>query len=145
MSARFDMSACQEMLKLSPDEVAERLKGGEVRERVQYEGIKGVTQYYNADVFPGRVYVSDKRVEMVYVPRTALRDVTAKEIASHIKGRTKSLRSRAGKEYTHIVDANDGVAYSTDDDEVVILEVFPPRPFKEYEEEIYEDPGEFIR
>lgn len=145
MSVPFDLDECRAMLELSPDEVKERLAGGEVRERVQYEGIKGVTQYYNPDVFPGRVYVSEERVEMVYVPRTALQDVTAKEIKSHIKGRTKSLRSRAGKEYTHVVDADDGVAYSTDDDEVVILEVFPPRKFKQYEEDIYEDPGEFIR
>jgi len=145
MSATFDLEACREMLKLTPEEVRDRLKGGEVRERVQYEGIKGVTQYYNAEVFPGRVYVSDKRVEMVYVPQRALQDITAKEIKSLIKGRTKSLRSRAGKEYTHVVDADDGVAFSADKDEVVILEVFPPRSFKKYEEEIYEDPGEFIR
>jgi hypothetical protein len=55
------------------------------------------------------------------------------------------MRSRAGKEYTHTVYPTEGVAFSADGDEVVILEVFPPRTLDAYLKEIYEDPGPFIR
>lgn len=148
MAARFDLAASRELLKLSPARVRDRLdiEHGETHHGASYEGLKDLTQYYNAAAFPGRVYVSGERVEMVYIPHgSALADTTVKELRSALKGKSKSLRSRAGKEFDHMVYPADGVAFSCEDDELRFVEVFPPRPLEAYLDEIYRDPGPFTR
>lgn len=148
MPARFDLAASRAMLNLSPAGVRDRLdiEHGETHRDVSYEGLQGLTQYYNPAKFPGRVYVSSERVEMVYIPHgSALADTTVKELRSALTGKSKDLRSRAGKEFDHIVYATDGVAFSREDDELRFVEVFPPRPLQAYLDEIYRDPGPFTR
>ena len=148
MPATFDLSAARALLKLSPARVRDRLdiERGETHKDVTYEGLPNLTQYYNPAAFPGRVYVSDARVEMVYIPHgPALADTTVKELRRSLTGKSKELRSRAGKEFGHIVYPTDGVAFSCEDDELRFVEVFPPRTLQAYLDEIYRDPGPFTR
>jgi hypothetical protein len=146
-SVVFDLDACRALLGLSETQVKERLQihGDEARRGVRYEGLEGLSQYYNPDVFPARVYVRAARVQMVYVPSgPALRDVTREELEAQIGSEPTPLRSRAGKEYVHYAHPEQGVAYSSEGDEVRFVEVFPPRSLDAYRAEIYRDPGPFI-
>jgi len=148
MTAKFDLAESKKLLGLSDEALRKALDiaNGETRERVGYEGLSGLTQYYNPEKFAGRVYVGDGEVQMIYVPAgAALEGLTPKELKKKLKGSGKELRSRAGKEYTHYVFADQGVAYSSDGDDIQIIEVFPPRAHKAYLAEIYEDPGPFKR
>jgi hypothetical protein len=142
----FDLDACVAMLGLSDEQVRARLQieRGETRPRARYEGLQDLTGYFNPAVFPGRVYVGSARVQMVYIPAgPALRGVTPAELGARMGSEPVLLRSRAGKEYVHYAHPEQGVAYSSDGDEVVFVEVFPPRSLGAYLAEIYRDPGLF--
>jgi hypothetical protein len=55
------------------------------------------------------------------------------------------LRSRQGKRAMIELDAQRGVAFSRDDDEVGFVEMFPPTTVEDYRERIWFDPGDFIK
>jgi hypothetical protein len=145
----FDLGACRAMLELTAAQVRARLEingAGEIHEGVKYEGLAGVTQYYNRDVLPARIYVRADRVDMVYVPSgPALAGVTCYDLDAEAGGKPVSFRSRAGKEYVHYAHTEQGLAYSAKGDDVRFVEVFPPCSLDAYEREIYRDPGPFIR
>ena len=116
----FDLKACEAMLELTAEQVEKRLEieGGETDRR--YEGLEGLSQYYNPAVFPGRVYVGSDRVQMVYVPSgPALAGVTRGDLEKSAGTEPTLLRSRAGKEYVHYVHPEQGIAYSSEGDQVV--------------------------
>ena len=71
------------------------------------------------------------------LPRTALEAEGGGEHAT--------LRSRAGKTAALEVWPEAGMAYSADGDTVHFVELFPPRSLAAYEQEIYQDPGPFVR
>jgi len=135
------------MLYLSDDEVRRRLApGGEVRHDVSYEGLEHLTEIYNPSVFPGRVYVRDGAVQLVYIPSgAALENVSMDDLEAQLGGEGVPLRSRAGKVFGHYVHADKGVAYSANEEEVAFIEVFPPRSHDAYLADIYREPGPFIR
>jgi hypothetical protein len=142
----FDLDGCRAMLQLSEDQVRERLdgEGSETRRDLRYEGLEHVTQYYNPRVFPGRVYVRDGRVQMVYVPSgPALKGLTTDQLEKQLGGKATELRSRAGKSSVQTVRPQEGVAYSSEGDEVQFVEVFSPRTLDAYKSDIYRDPGPF--
>mgnify|MGYP000101638347 CR=1 FL=1 len=148
MTTAFDLAACQQILGLSVSALKTKLDiaHGETHEDVAYEGLEGVTQYYNPKSFPGRVYVRDGAVQMVYVPSgAALAGVSVRDLTQKLTGKAKEMRSRAGKEFTHYIYAGQGVAFSADGDELCFVEVFRGRALKAYLAEIYQDPGPFIR
>lgn len=136
------------MLELTAEQVKMRLEtaGGETHRGVSYEGLEGLSQYYNPAVFGGRVYVGSERVEIVYVPSgPALAGITRGELEKSAGTQPTILRSRAGKEYVHYVHPEQGIAYSSEGDRVRFVEVFRPRSLDAYQAEIYRDPGPFIR
>jgi hypothetical protein len=143
------MKQFQEVLDLDEAGVRRRLDGpdAEVNTDRRYEGLEHVTHYYNPSVLPAHVYVRNGRVQMVYVPRgsAALQDTTPADIDAQVGGRGQRVRSRAGKSSNQYVRADQGVAYSTDEDEVEFVEIFRPRSLDAYLREIYQDPGEFIK
>ena len=144
----FDLAASRAVLDLPEDEVRHKLggPGGETEANVRYEGLDGVTMYYNPAVLPARVYVRDGRVQMVYVPSgSALDGLTPADLERQLVSKGIRLRSRAGKRFGHHVFAEDGVAYSSDRHGVRFVEVFPPRSHEAYVSEIYREPGRFIR
>lgn len=148
MSAAFSLEACREVLGLQPQELLARLDlaNAEVREGLRYEGMSGLTMYYNPERFAGRIYVREGKVAIVYVPSgEELRKTSPVELARQLHGKPADLRSRAGKEFTHHVYAEQGVAFSDDDEAIRFVEVFPPRSLDAYKREIYRDPGPFIR
>ena len=148
MTANFDLAASRALLEMTEAGVRRELDAdhGEVRDDVAYEGLEGVTQLYNRDRFAGRVYLRDGRVAIVYVPHgPALSRTSVKQLIRGLHGKRKEMRSRAGKEFTHVVYAEDGIAFSADHDDLQFVEVFRPRSLKDYLAQVYRDPGPFIR
>lgn len=148
MPARFDLEEARALLGLSEARLRERLdvENGQVQEDVRYERLEGVTQLYNPEAFAGRVYIRGGRVEMIYVPNgPALADASLNDLRRGLRSKPKELRSRAGKEFTHVVYPEDGLAFSVADDDLRFVEVFPPRSFQDYKAQIYRDPGAFVR
>ncbi len=143
----LDLAAARALLDLSEEQLRGRFQidGGEVHADRSYEGLQHVTQYYNPKVFPARVYARDGRVHMVYVPSgPALEGLTPSGLAAQLGSEAAQMRSRAGKEFVHFVHAEQGVAYSGDDQEIIFLEVFPPRSLQTYLAEVYRAPGPFV-
>ena len=136
-----DLDAARALLDLSRDELLARLGAGpeDVDDGYRYEGLDDVAMLYKPEAFPARIYLRDGRPEMVYASEPEGWSPDG------IGGEDAELRSRAGKTFTHHVHAEQGVAWSSDGDEVAFVEVFRPRSLAEYEREIYRDPGPFIR
>lgn len=63
----------------------------------------------------------------------------------HLGDEPVRLASRAGKLAHLLVHATEGIAYSVRGETVHFLEVFRPRSRREYETQIYREPGPFIR
>ncbi|MBS3940884.1 MAG: hypothetical protein KG028_07980 [Actinobacteria bacterium] len=122
---------------LGPD--AEPIPGDE------YGRLDDVTSIEYTPVYPGTLYLQDGVVDLVYLGRGALADVTRSQITAEVGDDGVRLRSRAGKQANLVVHAEQGVAYSAEGDTLHFLEVFRPRSQAAYEAEIYADPGAFIR
>jgi hypothetical protein len=123
--------------KLGP--AAEPIPGDE------YGQMEVVTSIEDPDAFPGTIYLQDDVVELVRIGRRNLTSLTRTDLDGEFGGNAVRLRSRSGKRANLWVHAEQGVAYSAQDDALDFLEVFRPRPQQRYEDEIYRDPGPFIR
>ena len=140
------LAQARALIGLEKDAARQRLGGGLSEDPDDgYEAMQGVASLENGDVFPGTLYLKDDRVEMVYLGPGGLHGVTAADLESELPGEATLLRSRAGKTANMHVRAEEGVAYSAEGDEVHFVEVFRPRSLQDYESEIYNDPGPFIR
>lgn len=122
---------------LGPD--AEPIPGDE------YGRMEDVTSIRDAAVFPGTLFLLDGEVELVYVDGEALPEVTPADLTAQLGDGAVALRSRAGKRANLWVHAEQGVAFSAQDDTLDFLEVFRPRSQAAYEAEIYREPHAFIR
>jgi len=143
----FDLDGARGLLGLTQEEARKELQISDgARDGVRYEGLEHLTELYNPDVFPGRAYVQDGVVALVYVPHgPALEGVSPKQLAAEIGGEGTRLRSRAGKQYGHYVHAQQGVAYSADKEKVRFVEVFRPRSQEAYQADIYRESPKFKR
>ena len=110
-----------------------------------YQGLEEVLELGNKHEFPGRIFLSDGDVRLVYLSEDALENVSVKDFERITDGEATELRSRAGKMSTLYLFAADGVAYSTDGSTIDFAEFFPPCSADEYTDQVYEDPGPFRR
>ena len=131
---------------MSEDDVRDKL-GDNVHEEPEsdYQGLDEVLELRNNAKFPGRIFLSDGQVRLVYLSDEALEDVSVKDFDKVTDGAATELRSRAGKMSTLYLFAEDGVAYSTDGSVIDFAEFFPPCSADVYTEQIYDAPGPFRR
>ena len=131
---------------MSENDVRDKL-GDNVHEEPEsdYQGLDEVLELRNKAKFPGRIFLSDGQVRLVYLSDEALEDVSVKDFDKVTDGAATELRSRAGKMSTLYLFAEDGVAYSTDGSVIDFAEFFPPCSADVYTEQIYDDPGPFRR
>ena len=93
-----------------------------------------------------RFFLTGSRLVLAYLSGDALADdVTADTLSSRAGGSTERLRSRQGKRASLHVAAESGLAWSTLDDRVGWVEVFPPMTNERYREQIYAEPPAFIQ
>lgn len=146
---RFDLETYKAIVNASVKDVLAMLKvdDTEKQEGLSYQKLTDLTMYYNPTVLSARVYIGSEKVEMVYVPSGEwLRDITPEQLEKKIGGGAPThLRSRSGKKASHYVHPEQGIAYSSQKDKVLFVEVFQSRSLEAYLEQIYEEPGPFIR
>jgi hypothetical protein len=132
---------------LSRDELRQRfgISGENVTADVGYGRLTGLDRLDNPDAFPGYFFFRGPEQLMLYVGRGALGEADPAELERELGPPAATLRSRTGAESELRVHPERGVAYATDGSSVEILELFPPTTLERYSEEIYEDPGEFIK
>jgi hypothetical protein len=111
----------------------------------EYQKLQGLSSLENPSVFPGTLYLKDRKVELVYLGDEATARISASSLEDELKGSPARRRSRAGKQASTYIHADDGVAYSAEGNEVHFIEVFQPCTLEEYEAQIYREPPDFIR
>lgn len=110
-----------------------------------YGQLGDLTFIHAPQVFPGVLYVHNDRVELVYVGKKALTDLSPSRLADELGGEGVRLRSRAGRTAGLWVHAQRGIAYSAQGEHLDFVEVFRPRTTEQYEAQIYREPGPFRR
>jgi hypothetical protein len=107
-----------------------------------YQSMRGLSVLSLPDHFGARVFLDGDAVVMVSVPDPSVDD---DDVRSLMGDDVVELRSRQGKRAMIELDAQRGVAFSRDDDEVGFVEMFPPTTVEDYRERIWFDPGDFIK
>ena len=143
--AGYELADLLALRELSRAELQARFEALETDPEVRYEGISGVDRLHDADAFPGHFYYRGDDQQMLYIPRSALKDTDLGELRSDLGEPVATLSSRTGEDSTLYVYPERGVAFATDGENVEILELFPPTTLDAYQSGIYQDPGEFIR
>jgi hypothetical protein len=142
------VAAYRGLLELTEDELLDRIGAtpADVRRNLRYEKLEGLDVVDRPDASPARIFLRDGRVELVYLPEgPALAGLTAGGLQQELGPPEAWLASRVGKAFSQCVNATQGVAYATDGDELAFVELFRPRSLAEYERDIYQDPGPFVR
>lgn len=122
----------------------EAVPGATVDSDVAYGSLNGVDRVHAAGLSPAHFYFAGDDLELVYVPRAAVSEATAATWLERV-GPGPQLRSRTGKRSVLEVRPELGFAFAHDDGGVELAEVFPPTTLDAYEQQIYEDPGPFVR
>jgi hypothetical protein len=133
-------------LDLSLEE-AQLLLGGNAKpvEGDEYGRMRNLTSLEDPQVFQGTLYLENNRVILVHVNSLGLGGYTKEDFQSYFSGTAILLRSRAGKKANLFVYANQGIAFSAQEDRLHFLEVFSPCSQKQYEAHVYKKPAAFIR
>lgn len=115
-----------------------------------YGNLAHVVELHNKSADPARFYfreakAKEKPIAVVIEDHAALAALDPKDLRAELGAPREMLASRAGKEYTHFVYPERGIAFSANRDEVVLLEIFPPTTLAHYKQELYLDPGPFVK
>lgn len=142
----FSLAAARAVATLSEHDARQRLgSGAEQDDDAEYQGLRHLVELRNDAVLPAWVYLRDGRVRLVYASDDALEGLTTDQLEAELSGAPEILASRAAKAAALYVHPGDGVAYSADDERVHFVEVFPPCTLAEYRDEVYIEPGPWIR
>lgn len=129
---------------LTKEAVAAKLaaKPEQIETGLKYEKLDSLTKIYCPDKYPAHFYFKGDRQVMQYIgDETALRPFHASTLMKRF-GEPIELDSRAGK-YPHYVHPEQGIAYSADGEQIILLEIFPPCSLEDYLANIYEQPAPF--
>jgi hypothetical protein len=140
-----DLDETLALRALSRSEVAARFGLGEdaVVPDVAYENLRPVDRLSTP---AGHFFFQGDRQAMLYVPRSMLEGTDPAALERGLGGPPAAqLPSRTGADSELRVWPDRGVAFATDGRAVEVLEVFPPTTLERYRDEIWNDPGEFIR
>jgi hypothetical protein len=141
-------AALQELFDLRtlrPDEARQRfgLRAEDVRGSASYGALSGLTELYQAETMPGRLYYAGDEFALLYVGKAS--QFQADDLQKALGEPAARLRTRAGKQFHHLVYPDKGVAFSRPiaGGTVSILEIFPPQSLDAYKTKYYQDPGSF--
>lgn len=121
------------------------IAGSQINENVSYEKIKDVSR---VDLDDNQFFFfKDNKLKVIYISD----DTLAKKIWNEFKNTTdtyipdETVRSRAGKTSNQLIFAGKGITASINHGEVDFIEIYPPCSLQDYLENIYREPGAFIR
>jgi hypothetical protein len=115
-----------------------------VAEDVAYEALGAVDRIHAPSFSPAHFYFAGPELKLVYIPRAAVGGQDAQPWLDEL-GPGPQLASRTGKRGVLEVRPELGFAFSHQDGEVELAEVFPPTTLEAYERDIYEEPAPEIR
>lgn len=115
-----------------------------------YGNLARVVELHNASAHPARFYFRDakpdgKPIAIVIDTSDTLDKLDPGTLRAELGAPRDMLASRAGKDFTHYVYPKRGVAFSANADSVAYLEIFPPTTLAQYEQDLYLDPGPFVK
>lgn len=138
-----------ELRRLSLSEMKERqyITDDDIITNFTYQGLNGVTRVYNTEFFPGLILFQNDKVVLIYTSDAELiANISVDELIKEYGDKDEnSLRSRAGKKSNLMVYPEVGFALSVGGGEVEFIELFQPTTMEQYKNEIYQEPGPFIR
>lgn len=109
-----------------------------------YGPSKNLEAVYIPTRSPARYYLQEGKVILAYFSGATV-DSTSPAALSITYPGAIMLASRAGKEFTHHVDAVGGIAWSDDGTDVAFVEVFQPMDIDRWKALFYQDPGVFYK
>jgi hypothetical protein len=90
-------------------------------------------------------FFKDGKLKLIYISNDALINKLWNELKLTSAAPEETVRSRAGKTSNQLVFASQGLTVSITKDEVDFVEIYFPCTVEEYLENIYREPGKFIR
>lgn len=115
-----------------------------------YGNLARVVELHNASAHPARFYFKDttpaaKPIVIVLDAPEALAQLDPNELRAELGAPRETFASRAGKDFAHYVYPDRGIAFSANRDTLAYLEIFSPMTLTQYENELYLDPGPFVK
>ena len=130
----FSMQEIQQKFSVSDDQI---------NRNATYTNLTGITEIHN-EATPGYFYYNEGKFLLFYVGNSKeVRNLKAEELYERYGGYGEMLTSRAGKIFMHHVYPEAGIAFSSDGENVRILEVFMPMSLESYKELYYEEPPSY--
>ena len=120
-------------------------EGAEAVSGDAYGKMEDLTSIEGQPAFAGTIYLENDTVVLVRLGQDALSEYKTEELQTQHGTKTLRLRSPAGKRANLWVSAEQGIAYSAQNETLHFIEVFRPRTQHEYQAQIYRQPGPFIR
>ncbi len=143
----MELSNYKRWFTLSYDEfIAENKIGiNQVAEDVRYEKITGAIRVdvSNDEFF----FFKHDTLKIIYISNDVLTERLWGEFKNSFDTNTpeKTVRSRAGKTSNQLIFASQGITASLRDDSVDYIEIYPPCSLQDYLDNVYREPGLFIR
>lgn len=128
------------------DFIAEyKIDSAQVHENVRYEKITDVTRVDGPN--EEFLFFSSGSLKMIYISNEAQAESLWREFNEAFDSNTseKMVRSRAGKTSNQLIFAGQGFTASIKNEEVDFIEIYPPCSLQDYLDNIYKEPGLFIR
>lgn len=122
-----------------------KIDGKRINADVRYEKITGATR---VDVSDGEFFFfKDGALRLIYISNDDVAEKLWISFTNAIDANRpeKTLRSRAGKTSNQLIFASHGLTASLKGDSVDFVEIYPPCSLQKYLDEVYRDPGLFIR
>jgi hypothetical protein len=108
-----------------------------------YGKLSGLEAMHNESAHPGHFYFQGQALVLLYISGDAAEALDPSALRAALGDPELSVRSRAGKRFTHRVWASQGVAFSDDGDEVAFVEVFPATSTAQWQARYATDPPAF--
>jgi hypothetical protein len=145
--AAMELSNCKRWFTLSYDEfIAEnKIDISQVHEDVRYEKITGVVR---VDLSNERYFFfKDGTLKLIYISNDVVIERLWRAFKNSLDNNTpeKTVRSRAGKTSNQLIFASQGITASLKDTSVDFIEIYPPCSLQDYLDNVYSEPGLFIR
>ncbi len=125
--------------------VQNEIDRSQVEENVRYEKITQVTRVHGPN--EEFLFFKDGTLRIIYISSEILCEGLWREFKKSFdtSAPEKMVRSRAGKPSNQLIFAKLGFTVSLKGDNVDFIEIYPPCSLEDYLDNVYREPGLFIR
>jgi hypothetical protein len=119
------------------------ISADQIHEDVRYEKITDVTRVDRDE--NESFFFKGGKLKLIYISNEALINRLWNEFKLTSTAPAETVRSRAGKTSNQLIFAAHGITVSITKDEVHFIEIYLPCTVDDYLENVYREPGKFIR